>query len=447
MENRQTVLIVDDDPVVRDTLHQALTSAGYTALGVSDGEEGLLKLEVNQIDLIIAKVDMPGMGGRELVWECSRRWPNLPIMLMTDSGSVPEAVDAIKNGAVDYIQRPADMPTILGKIAGYLAQSGASPWIALGSSVLTEELWGGKSPAMQRLYKLIERVAPTDATTLLLGESGTGKEKIAGLLHKLSHRSRGPFVVVDCGSTPSTLLESELFGHTKGSFTNAVKDKKGLIAEAHGGTLFLDEIGNISHEMQLRMLRFLQEKKVRRIGEVQEKSVDCRVIAATNADLATLVRAGRFREDLYYRLKVIAIQVPPLRDRKEDILLLADNFLKLFAGTRAAPRLDDEVIEAMMDYNWPGNVRELRNILEAACILCTDKIIRLDDMQFETGELEEPVTSAQLSLENSERQVLIAALERTGGVIKDAADLLGISRRTMHYKIKKFQIDTSGKEA
>jgi DNA-binding NtrC family response regulator len=356
---------------------------------------------------------------------------------------VPEAVEALKSGAVDYVLKPFDAREVLSKIAGYLAQAEPISWTASGSTVLTEELWGGKSPAMQRLYKLIERVAPTDATTLLLGESGTGKEKIAGLLHRLSLRSRGPFVVVDCGSTPSTLLESELFGHTKGSFTNAVKDKKGLIAEAHGGTLFLDEIGNISQEMQLRMLRFLQEKKVRRIGEVHEKSVDCRVIAATNADLAALVRKGQFREDLYYRLKVIAVQVPPLRERTEDLFILADGFLKLFSGTRPAPRLDEDVITAMREYSWPGNVRELRNILEAACILRTDSVIRLHDMQFEAADQEETARGGRLSLENSERQVLEAALEKSGWIIKNAADMLGISRRTMHYKIKKFRLDAS----
>lgn len=443
MEIEQVILVVDDDPSIREKLERKLTSVGYGVSTASDGEEALLKLEGVQVDLILSDIEMPGMSGWELLWECTRRWPGAPFMLMTESGSVPEAVKALKNGAVDYVLKPFDAQEILSKIARYLVQTEPSSWNAADSTVLTEELWGGKSPAMQRLYKLIERVAPTDATTLLLGESGTGKEKIAGLLHRLSLRARGPFVVVDCGSTPSTLLESELFGHTKGSFTNAVKDKKGLVAEAHGGTLFLDEIGNISPEMQLRMLRFLQEKKVRRIGEVYEKSVDCRVIAATNADLTALVRKGQFREDLYYRLKVIAVQVPPLRERKGDLFILADGFLRLFSGTRPAPRLDEEVITAMREYSWPGNVRELRNILEAACILCSDGIIRLYDMQFEAVDQDEPARRVGLSLENSERQVLEAALKQSGGVIKDAADMLGISRRTMHYKIKKFQIDIS----
>ncbi len=443
MEIEQVILVVDDDPAIREGLERKLASSGYGVITASDGEEALLKMESAQVDLILSDVDMPGMNGWELLWECSRRWPAVPLMFMTESGSVPEAVEALKSGAVDYVLKPFDAREVLSKIAGYLAQAEPISWTASGSTVLTEELWGGKSPAMQRLYKLIERVAPTDATTLLLGESGTGKEKIAGLLHRLSLRSRGPFVVVDCGSTPSTLLESELFGHTKGSFTNAVKDKKGLIAEAHGGTLFLDEIGNISQEMQLRMLRFLQEKKVRRIGEVHEKSVDCRVIAATNADLAALVRKGQFREDLYYRLKVIAVQVPPLRERTEDLFILADGFLKLFSGTRPAPRLDEDVITAMREYSWPGNVRELRNILEAACILRTDSVIRLHDMQFEAADQEETARGGRLSLENSERQVLEAALEKSGWIIKNAADMLGISRRTMHYKIKKFRLDAS----
>jgi transcriptional regulator with PAS, ATPase and Fis domain len=280
-----------------------------------------------------------------------------------------------------------------------------------------------------------------------LGESGTGKEKIAGLLHRLSQRSRGPFIVVDCGSTPSTLLESELFGHVKGSFTNAYKDKKGLVAEAHGGTLFLDEIGNISQEMQLRLLRFLQERKIRRVGEVTESAVNCRVIAATNADLAGLVRSGEFREDLYYRLKVITIQVPPLRDRKADIPILAERFLQLFAEGGPVSRLDAEVAEAILEYSWPGNVRELRNMLEAAVILSSDDIIHMEDMQFEDTELDTPLPDNLLSLEGSERQVVVNALERSSWVVKDAAELLGVSRRTMHYKIKKFQIDTTKRPA
>jgi DNA-binding NtrC family response regulator len=298
---------------------------------------------------------------------------------------------------------------------------------------------------MQRLCKLIERVAPTEATVLLLGESGTGKEKIAGLLHRLSLRAAGPFVVVDCGSTPSTLLESELFGHAKGAFTNAFKDKKGLVAEAHGGTLFLDEIGNISSEMQLRLLRFLQERRIRRVGDVAETPVNCRVVAATNADLAELVRRGEFREDLYYRLKVITIQVPPLRERKADIPVLAERFLQVFAEDGRARRLDPEVSEAMLDYAWPGNVRELRNMLEAAAILSSDNVIRMEDMQFEEADLDVPLAGNVLSLEGSERQVILSALEKSNWVVKDAADLLGISRRTMHYKIKKFRIESGRK--
>lgn len=446
MTGEQIILIVDDDSATRISLEQALTRAGHAVATACDGEEALLKLEGMDADAVISDINMPGMTGHELLWECTRRWPGMPVILMTGSGSVPDAVNAIKSGAADYILKPLDIQELLNKIAVILVQSETISWTTTGSSLLTEELWGGKSPAMQRLYKLLERVAPTEATTLLLGESGTGKEKIAGLLHKLSHRARGPFVVVDCGSTPSTLLESELFGHIKGSFTNAVKDKKGLIAEAHGGTLFLDEIGNISHEMQLRLLRFLQEKKVRRIGDVQEKAVDCRVVAATNADLPALVREGRFREDLYYRLKVITIQVPPLRHRKEDLSILTEGFLRLFAGSRPLPSLDENVAKAMLEYSWPGNVRELRNILEAACILCTSGTIRLEDMQFEASDPLPPLHDSDLSLEDSERQVLVSALLKANWVIKDAAELLGISRRTMHYKIKKFRINTTRRE-
>ncbi len=438
----QKVLVVDDDPSIQQVLEARLLSAGYGVVIASSGEEALMRLESGPIDLVISDIKMPGMSGRELLWECMQRWPGLPVILLTAYGTVPDAVGALKGGAADYLLKPFDGQELLSKVAGMLAQADPRPWHGASGNIISEELWGGKSPSMARLYRLIERVAPTDATALLMGESGTGKEKIAGLLHRLSMRARGPFVIVDCGSTPSTLLESELFGHVKGAFTNALKDKKGLIAEAHGGTLFLDEIGNISQEMQLRLLRFLQEKKIRRIGEVLEKSVDCRVIAATNSDLADMVRKGEFREDLYYRLKVITVQVPPLRERKEDLSVLMDGFLAEFSRGMQPPRFDEDVLDAMQDYPWPGNVRELRNMIEAATILCSDGIIRMEDMQFEDLEGDAPLPG-DLSLEGSERQVLVRALEKSNWVVKDAADLLGVSRRTMHYKIKKYQIDTA----
>lgn len=445
MTDQKAILVVDDDAGLRQVLRELLVSAGYAVLQAGDGEEALLKLESGQVDLILTDDFMPGMTGRELLWECVRRWPGLPVVLLSGQGGVSEAVEAVKAGATDYLLKPFDTDRLLTKIASALTQTAGRPWTRDGN-LLTRELWGGKSPSMHRLYRLIERVAPTEATILLLGESGTGKEKIAGLLHRLSQRAQGPFVVLDCGSTPATLLESELFGHAKGSFTSAYKDKKGLVAEAHGGTLFLDEIGNISPEMQLRLLRFLQERKFRRVGDVSETVVNCRVIAATNADLAELVRRGSFREDLYYRLKVITVQVPPLRERKADIPILTERFLQLFATEGPVPRLDPEVTEAMLDYPWPGNVRELRNILEAAMILSTDGVIRMDDMQFEDADMDAPLSGDLLSLAGSERQVILSALERSNWVVKDAADLLGVSRRTMHYKIKKFRIE-SGKKS
>lgn len=443
---QKNVIVVDADPVRRQALADLLASDGHAVLPASGAEEALLKLENGHVDLVLAEEDMPGVSGRELLWECVRRWQGLPFIMLTGSGTVPRAVAAIKDGAVDYLARPIDGQELLRGISRIFAASAGRTWARTGN-VLTEELWGGKSPSMQRLYKLIERVAPTEATILLLGESGTGKEKIAGLLHRLSGRSRGPLVIVDCGSTPSTLLESELFGHAKGSFTNAFKDKKGLVAEAHGGTLFLDEIGNISPEMQLRLLRFLQERKIRRVGDLAETAVNCRVIAATNADLTELVRSGEFREDLYYRLKVISIQVPPLRDRRADIPILTERFLRLFAEDGPVPRLDAEVAEAILEYPWPGNVRELRNMLEAAVILSSDGIIHMEDMQFEDTVVDSPLPGNLLSLSGSEKQVVLNALERSSWVVKDAADLLGVSRRTMHYKIKKFQIDTTKRPA
>ncbi|MFH1913635.1 MAG: sigma-54 dependent transcriptional regulator, partial [Pseudomonadota bacterium] len=303
------------------------------------------------------------------------------------------------------------------------------------------DIWGGEAPAMASFLTLLERVARSTAGVLLLGESGTGKELAARYLHRASPRADGPLVVVDCGSTQPSLLESELFGHVKGSFTHAVRDKRGLIEEADGGTLFLDEIGNISPEMQTRLLRFLQEGTIRRVGDTRERTVSCRVVAATNADLAARVRDGRFREDLYYRLKVITLTIPPLRQRVEDIPLLAKRLVETLCREQGRPavRLSDQAMDRLTAHPWPGNVRELKHALEAALVFCPEGEIGPDDIQVEPPA-NEAALNAPLSLEESEKRAVIDALTRHGGVKKDAADALGISRRAIHYKIRKHGI-------
>jgi len=321
--------------------------------------------------------------------------------------------------------------------------------VGAGPMPLVESgFYWGKSAAMKHLYTMVKKVAVTQVNVLILGESGVGKERIAGCIHRDSPRKTQPYMVVDCGSTPAGILESELFGHLKGSFTHAVKDKIGLMQAADSGTLFLDEIGNISHDMQCRLLRFLEDKKIRQVGAVKEISVDCRVIAATNADLSQAIEEGSFRQDLYYRLKGITLTIPPLRERKEDIYPLASFFADRYGQAHGIERLriSDAAIKVLEEHSWPGNIRELKNTIEAGAVLCQNQTIEPWDLQIETIRenavlISDLRDSQAFSIEQSEKDTIIRALKKSRGVQKDAADLLGISKRAMHYKVRKYDID------
>jgi len=450
-------------------LEARLSFAHYKTLTARSAEEAVEVLAQHPVDLVVSDVKMPGMGGVGLLHEILVQWPHIPVILLTAYGSIPDAVSTIRSGAADYLTKPFDGHQLLQKIATLLgrvheAEPKRTP-AGKGKSV-SDVIWGGKSPVMRDFYAVLERVAPTDVAVLILGESGTGKEMVARMLHDLSPRAKGPFVIVDCGSTQPTLLESELFGHVKGAFTHAVRDKKGLMEEAEGGTLFLDEIGNISPEMQTRLLRFLQERTIRRVGDTRAIPVNCRVVAATNADLPALVKKGEFREDLYFRLKVVTLKVPPLRDRKEDIPLLTERFLETFSMDQHRPKVtaSAETLRLLMAHSWPGNVRELRHALEGGVVFCTGTVLEPRDVQMEQAQNlradpasaapaaapapGEPkaATASSLSLEENEHQAILRALERTAWVKKTAADLLGISRRAIHYKIKKYNIQIPGKD-
>lgn len=462
-----TILVVDDDKNILQVLEARLSFAHYKTLSARSAEEAVELLAQHPIDLVVSDVKMPGMGGVGLLHEILVQWPHIPVILLTAYGSIPDAVSTIRSGAADYLTKPFDGHQLLSKIAtllGRVEEKGAKddksgkPRQTKGRQV-SDVIWGGKSPAMRDFYAILERVAPTDVAVLIMGESGTGKEMVARMLHDLSPRAKGPFVIVDCGSTQPTLLESELFGHVKGSFTHAVRDKKGLMEEADGGTLFLDEIGNISPEMQTRLLRFLQERTIRRVGDTRAIPVNCRVIAATNADLPSLVKKGEFREDLYFRLKVVTIKVPPLRERKEDIPLLAERFLETFSAAQSRPKVtaSPETLRLLMAHSWPGNVRELKHALESGVVFCQGQLLQPRDIQLEQAQNlhQEPVEVAAphraaapdaLSLEENEHQAILRALERAAWVKKNAADLLGISRRAIHYKIKKYNIQIPGKD-
>lgn len=450
MSDKQTILVVDDDLHIREVLEARLSSAGFRVFTAAGARKALGVLSDKQVDLMISDVRMPGMGGMELLREVRALRPELPVILLTAYGTIPDAVHAIKAGAVDYLTKPFKGRDFLLKVNETLDKVSSSTK-GTTSSALNKAIYDGKSASMKALYDLVERVIPSDINVLILGESGVGKDRVARMIHQKGPRRDHPLVVVDCGSTPTGLLESELFGHIKGAFTQAIRDKKGLIEASDHGTLFLDEIGNISPEMQVRLLRFLEGRKIRKVGGLKEVEVDCRVISATNLDLPGEVEAGRFREDLYYRLRVVTLQIPPLRDRKEDIPLLAHEFVEEFCKREKRPliKLSSETIEWLCEYPWPGNVRELKNALEGAVVLCRDDILRPGDIQHLTGFSKDfPILSSEsssLSLEKGEKKLILKALEKAGWVQKDAAQLLGISRRVLHYKIKKFGIRIPGK--
>ncbi|MCE5335290.1 MAG: sigma-54 dependent transcriptional regulator [Desulfobacteraceae bacterium] len=454
MAAKPIILVVDDDLNILAVLEARLSSIDYQVVTATGGEEALEVLKSRPVDMMITDVKMPGMGGMDLFSAAQHVRPGLPVMFLTAYGTIPDAVKALKAGAVDYLTKPFNGKDLIAKVQDVLKKS--SPRPALDSlPPIHEALSGGKSPAMRELYDLIDRIARSDVNVLLLGESGVGKERVARLLHQRGPRREHPFTVVDCGSTPSGLLESELFGHVRGAFTHAIKDKKGLIEAADKGTLFLDEIGNISQDMQMRLLRFLEDRKIRRIGDLREIPVNCRVIAATNSDLPQDVATGNFREDLYYRLRVVTLKIPPLRERREDIPVLAQHFVEQFCKGENIPlvKLPPETIKWLSEYPWPGNVRELKNALEAGAVLCRDGILRKSDLHLsglpdsvEKGAAAVASTSA-LSLEESERNAILRALQQAGYVQKDAATLLGISRRAIHYKIKKYGIEFAGKRS
>lgn len=447
--SQQSILIVDDDLNVLEVLEARLSTTGYKIFRCESGKDALQVLKSNGIDLMISDMKMPGMSGMELLDKARQVKPELPIIFLTAFGSIPDAVKAVKAGAADYLAKPFDGRELIQKLRKHLKWT-AEPVNGDDMSPVIHDALRVQSPVMKKLYDIIKKVARSNVNVLILGDSGVGKERIARMIHEMGARQKKPFVVVDCGSTPAGLLESELFGHVRGAFTHAVSDKKGLIETADTGTLFLDEIGNISPEMQVRLLRFIEDRKIRRIGELKEKPVDCRILAATNADLVEDIKSGRFREDLYYRLRVVTLQVPSLSERKEDIPLLAEHFLDVFCKQHSLPRVElpEETLNWLMTYPWPGNVRELKNAIEAGIVLCRDNVLCPKDMHLGglpemPEESQQQPSSAPFTLEENERLAIVRALKKTGGIQKDAAELLGISRRAIHYKIKKYDIDSA----
>jgi len=439
-EPKPSLLIVDDEQVVRDSLVHWFTEEGYRVEAAATAAEALARLASGDVDLIIADIRMPGMDGLELLEKIQSEQLDTAVIIMTGYASVESAVRALKHGAFDYITKPFDPDDLSVVVRNALEQQR----LKRENRMLREQLAEsqavpeliGQSEAMRRVKEQIETVAPVDTTVLIEGESGTGKELVARAIHRLSPRRYNPMVVVHCGALTETLIESELFGHEKGAFTGAQYRKKGKFEAAMGGTIFLDEIADISLKTQTDLLRVLQEREIVRVGGTQPIKVDFRVIAATNRNLAELVKEGRFRSDLYYRLNVFTIHLPPLRERHGDVPLLAQYFLEKFSRqmNRKFTGFDRAAMEALVSYHWPGNVRELENVIERAVVVGREPLIRASDLAI-VGSAETP---EDLTLEAVERKHILRVLEDFGWNQTQAAKALGIDRVTLYHKIRRY---------
>jgi DNA-binding NtrC family response regulator len=449
------ILIIDDESAIRESLDTLLTLEGFTVTLASDGISGLDLLSRNEYDLLLLDLALPGESGIDLLPRIVEMQPNLPVIMITAYGTVGNVVDAIRAGAENFVQKPWDNEKLLADIRTAIAKHRAEEEVIQLKRTLKQrynfENIVGKSEPMLRLFDLIAQVAPSRSTVLLQGESGTGKELIAKALHANSPRRDHPFVPVNTGAVPSDLLESTLFGHVKGAFTSAISAKKGLFEIANGGTLFLDEIGTMNMDMQAKILRVLQDRRFMHLGGVQEIQVDVRIIAATNVNLQEAVREGRFREDLFYRLNVITLELPPLRLRREDIPLLAGHFLKFYAdenGTQV-PSLTPETLRIMMDHEWPGNVRELENAMERGVVLATSSAITPDLLPAQlTGSTysaslldHKPDASLFDLMEEIERRIISDRLERCHWNQTEAAEYFKIPLSTLNQKIKRLSVE------
>ena len=442
------VLVVEDEENVRELLLTVLAENGYRVEAVRTGEEGLRQLDSQLYDLVLLDLNLPGMHGLNVLGAGPALQTDAQFIVMTAFGSIDSAVEAMKLGAVDFIKKPFRTEELLHVLTRAMEELELKREVAQlrsHSSAGVRSYLVGKSQAMQRVFGLIERVAPTRANVLISGDTGTGKELVARAVHDLSGRSRRPFVAINCSALPETLLESELFCHMKGSFTGAVQSKRGLFEEAQGGSIFLDEISTVSEGVQIKLLRVLQDRKVTRVGGREPITVDFRLIAATNRDLGELVETKEFREDLFYRLNVFPIRVPPLRERRDDIPLLAQHFRQRFAEENGLepPEIPPKTMARLMAYDWPGNVRELENFIERAVIMHAGARA----IPFEPpGQRPDPernlLTRAReekWDLERLEREYILDMLEQTQWHQSSAAEALGISRRTLYRKLKRYR--------
>ena len=453
------VLVVEDDAAQRLGLQQLLRGWGFSAEVAVDGQDALEKIPTLGPTIVLSDLVMPRMSGLDLLTAIRQEDPDLTVVLMTAQGTVETAVAAIKQGAYDYISKPIDPQRLKILLDQLVARHDTQREVrALRRQLQDRGSFGrmiGASLEMRKIYRLIEQAAPTPASVLVSGESGTGKELVAQTLHQLSQRASQPFVPLNCAAIPDTLLESELFGHEKGAFTGAIARRQGAFELANRGTLFLDEIAEMTAATQAKLLRVLQERSFRPLGGLREQSVDIRVVAATNVDPPEAVRDGKLREDLFYRLNVFAITLPTLRDRKEDIPLLVQSFIKEFnqRNQRSILGVSDHAMQSLEQYHWPGNVRELHNVIERATIVAKGDTIELSDLAPLVAPTARPKPSSGLTLaagatvEDVERQLIQITLDHTGGNKTRAAEMLGMSLKTLHNKLNRMKATDTGGDA
>jgi two-component system, NtrC family, response regulator len=454
MSTMKTVLLIDDDDSLRRVVEYNLREEGYDVVTAATGSEGLTAFQNKAVDLVLSDVRMPGMDGLDLLARIKAMRSDLPVVLLTAHGTISSAVEAMKLGAFDYLTKPFDRERLKATVRKALEMAALADENRQLRQVIAVRFSFASmiagSRAMRAVTDTASRVAQTDTTVLLEGESGTGKELLAKAIHFHSSRARAPFVTINCGAIPEQLLESELFGHRRGSFTGAVADKKGKFEVADRGTIFLDEIGELPLMLQVKLLRVLQEREVDKVGDTKPVKVDVRVIAATNRDLEKMIADGAFREDLYYRLAVVSIRVPPLRERSDDIPLLVDHFVEKHVErlAKVRPEVEKAVYAAFNRYAWPGNIRELENVIERALVLDRDGSIGVEDLPprlratgQQVGTLRMELPDDGVSLEEVEKELLLAALQKHNWNQTHAASYLRITRSTLLYRMQKFGLE------
>jgi len=449
------VLVVDDERRQRDILQMILESEGYETTAAGNGRQALQAARTQPFDVVLTDLKMPDMNGIELLSELLASQPGLCVTLMTAHGTIDSAVDAMKKGAFDYLTKPLEKDEVLVVLRRAMERS----HLVRENRMLKEQLRErfrvrnivGAHGSMQDVFRIVHKVAASSSTVLIYGESGTGKELVARALHHESDRKTRPFYAVNVAALPESILEAELFGHEKGAFTGAEARKIGLFEQASGSTLFLDEVGDLKRDLQVKLLRALQEREILRVGGTERVPIEVRIVAATNQDLEKAVREGRFREDLYYRLNVIPIVLPPLRDRRTDIPTLVDHFMAKYADAAKGKRMSEAALAVLSGYDWPGNVRQLESVIERTLLLSEGDVIVPQDLPAAVragigtlrGPMDFDIPDSGLDLDQLERGLILKALEKAAGNVSRAARLLGLTRRTLQYRMEKIQAETA----